>query len=144
MGTTLVQLAVTKENMDANEKEKFIPIANRIKGVNLRALTVKNRICPEMLQTSMYLNYKTGLYKYSGLLEIALAYGIILKEGNTYQLPDGTKLGFEKKFKDNAEFWDTHVLKQLDEILQKELVFSNESDSENIEEIKDEINSDEE
>ena len=43
IASLLIQLAVTQEKMETGETEKFIPMANRVKGVNLRALTVKNR-----------------------------------------------------------------------------------------------------
>jgi len=128
LASLLIQLAVTQEKMEVGEKEKFIPMANRVKGVNLRALTVKNRFVPPFLETSMYLNFKTGLYKYSGLLEMAEAYGIVKKDGNTYSTPEGEKLGYKKAFKDNEEIWERCIIPDLDEALQKDLVFSSEAD----------------
>ena len=136
LASLLIQLAVTQEKMETGEKEKFIPMANRVKGVNLRALTVKNRLVPPFLETSMYLNFKTGLYKYSGLLEMAEAYDIVRKEGNTYFKGD-EKLGMKNTFKNNKDIWETHIIPSLDEALQKDLVFSSETEqlAEEVEEL---------
>ena len=123
LASLLIQLAVTQEKMEADDKEEFIPMANRVKGINMRALTVKNRFVPPFLETTLYLNFKTGLYKYSGLLEMAEAYGVVTKEGNTY-LSNGEKLGFKKAFRDNKDLWETHIIPPLDAALQKHLVFS--------------------
>jgi RecA/RadA recombinase len=98
---------------------------NHINGVTLNAMTTKNRFIPPFKKTSLELNFTTGLYKYSGLLELGLEYGIITKDANTYMLPDGTKLGTEKKFRDDAELWE-RLIPILDEKLQKQLKFSSE------------------
>jgi RecA/RadA recombinase len=127
----LIQLAVTQEKVNDDrkkEKDKFIPIANRIKGVNLRALSVKNRHAPPFLETNMYLNFKSGLYEYSGLIEMAEEYDVIKKTGNTYFAKDGTKIGMKSTFKHDKTIWDTHILPGLDEALQGDLVFSSEAD----------------
>lgn len=139
LASLLVQLSVTQEKMEADDTESFIPMANRVKGVNLRALTIKNRFIPPFLETIIYLNFKTGLYKYSGLLEMAEAYGIVRREGNTYINNIGEKLGFRKAFKDNNEIWETHIIPGLDEALQKDLVFSTETErlTEEVEELSD-------
>lgn len=141
LASLLIQLAVTQEKMESSgEKEKFIPMANRVKGVNLRALTVKNRFVPPFLETSMYLNFKTGLYKYSGLLEMAEAYDIVKREGNTYVSQSGEKLGFKKAFRDSAQLWEDHIIPNLDIALQKDLVFSTEAErlAVEVEELEDE------
>lgn len=133
LASTLVQLAVTQEKDESGDKNEIVPIANRVKGVNLRGLTVKNRFAIEMLQTSMYMNYKTGLYKYSGLLEFAEGFGVVYKEGNTYyNTKTKEKLGMKKAWKDDAKVWDK-ILPDLDVILQKELAFSNETENTELE-----------
>ena len=40
----------------------------------------------------MYLSFKTGLDKYYGLLDLAVGFGIVIQNGSTYSLPDGTKV----------------------------------------------------
>jgi RecA/RadA recombinase len=128
LASVIVQLAVTQEKNEANSTDEFIPIANRVNGVNLRALTVKNRFAPPFLETSMYLNFKTGLYKYSGLLEMAEAYNVIHKDGRSYIATKcGTKLGYKKTFKDDIEIWEKYILPELEIALQKDLQFSNDT-----------------
>jgi RecA/RadA recombinase len=134
MASLLLQFAVTQEKIETDEKEDYIPMANRVKGVNLRALTVKNRFVPPFLETSMYLNFKTGLYKYSGLLEMAEEYGIVSKEGHTYHLTKGgDKIGSRKAFKDDETIWAS-ILPELDQALTAHLTFSSE-----IEELEEEV-----
>jgi len=138
LASVLVQLSATQTKEDEEKTiDKMIPMANRVSGVTLNAMTVKNRFIPPFLKTALELNFKTGLYKYSGLLDMAMGYGIITKDGNTYMLPDGTKLGFEKKFRDDAEMWDK-VIPILDERLQKELRFSSE-ETQNLQKEVDEL-----
>jgi hypothetical protein len=74
------------------------------------------------------LNFKTGLAKYSGLLEIAEAYGVLEKQGHRYAF-NGESLGFYKEFRDNNEVWEK-ILPVLDIKLQKELAFKNENSTE--------------
>ena len=70
LSSVLVQLARRDEKQDAGrESDDMLPEANKYSGVTLRALTVKNRFVPPFLQCEMYLNYKTGLDRYSGLKE---------------------------------------------------------------------------
>lgn len=136
LASVLVQLATKQEKIDGQkEKEEFIPLANRIKGVTLRALTVKNRFVPPFLETGLYLNFKSGLYKYAGLLEMAVAYGIVNQNGATYVMADGTKLGYEGSFKDDDEVW-AKILPTLDKVLQEKLSFSNVSITPEISEVK--------
>ena len=74
----------------------------------------------------MYLNFKTGLAKYSGLLEMAVGHKIINQNGATYSLADGTKLGYYKNWCTNSELWETKILPSLEEALNKSLQFSRE------------------
>lgn len=125
LSSLLVQLAVTQEKKDTIEHEEFIPLANRVKGINMRALIAKNRFIPPFLETNMYLNFKSGLYKYSGLIEMAEAYNVIQKQGNRYFLGE-ENIGFKNSFKNDDEIWKK-ILTPLEEELQKDLMFSNES-----------------
>jgi RecA/RadA recombinase len=125
LASLLIQLGVRSEKQDdKNENDKMIPIANKVSGVTLRAMTVKNRFIPPFLETELYMNFKTGLYKYSGLLELALAYGIIVQSGPVYKKADGTSLGYLKDWKDNEEFWKTNIMPLLEEKINKEFVYS--------------------
>ena len=129
LASLLIQLAVKQDKKeDKKDTKDVIPIANRVKGVVMRALTVKNRFIPPFLETNLFLNFKSGLYKYTGLLDMAVAYGVVIQTGATYQLADGTKLGYAKVWKNNATIWDEKILPALDEVLMRELTFSNSSD----------------
>jgi len=119
LASVLVQLARRDEKQDkANDDDEMIPEANRFSGATLRALTVKNRFIPPFLEGEMYLNYTKGLDKYSGLLSMAVNHGVIVQTGATYQLPDGTKLGYAKQWTKKTEIWDK-LLPQLEEKLKK-------------------------
>jgi RecA/RadA recombinase len=125
LASLLVQLA-HKAEKDAkdHEGEKKIAGAERV-GATMSALTVKNRFVPPFLRTDMYINYKTGLDKYAGLLELCIDYDIIVQTGSTYQLADGTKLGYKKQFKSQPELWQD-ILPKLDKALKDEFKYSNE------------------
>ena len=129
MSSIIVQLAKKNEkpeesdNKDANSEVTLF--SKNINGLTLRALITKNRfICP-FLETSMYLNFKTGLNRYSGLLEMGTELGIITKIGHQYAF-NGETLGFFKNWKDDEKVW-AKILPVLDEKLKKELAFKNES-----------------
>ena len=120
LSSVLVQLAKRDEKHDKDdESDEKLPEANKYSGTTLRALTVKNRFIPPFLQCEMYLNYKNGLDKYTGLKELAVNHGIIEQTGATYQLPDGTKLGYYKKWKDNKELWEDTILPNIELSLQE-------------------------
>ena len=124
LASVLVQLAKKDERHDKNnESDKMIAEAKTYSGTTLRALTVKNRFVPPFLEAEMYLNFKTGLDKYSGLLNIAVNHGAIVQTGSTYQLPDGTKLGYYKQWRDNEEVWEK-VLPVIEEKLVAEYQYN--------------------
>ena len=129
MSSVIVQLAKKTEkpgesdNKDAGSEVSLF--SKNINGLTLRALITKNRfICP-FLETEMYLNFKTGLNRYSGLLEMGTELGIITKVGHQYAF-NGETLGFFKNWKDDATVWEK-IIPVLDEKLKKELAFKNES-----------------
>lgn len=124
LASVLVQLAARNEKQDAgNVSDEMLPEANKYSGVTLRALTVKNRFVPPFLECEMYLNFKTGLDKYSGLRELAVNHDTIIQNGATYALHDGTKLGYYKNWKDKTEIWD-NILPQLEETLNSKYSYS--------------------
>lgn len=119
LASVLVQLARRDEKHDkAAESDEMIPEANRYSGATLRALTVKNRFIPPFLEGEMYLNYRNGLDKYSGLKEMAVNHGVIIQSGATYQLPDGSKLGYAKNWTKNDELWEEKILPELEKKIQ--------------------------
>lgn len=125
LASILVQLSYEKEEIENNKEEKSVATAVNYSGVTLRAITKKNRFIPQYLQTNFYLNFLTGIEKYSGLVDIANAYNIIKKEGYSYYL-DKNKLGMYADWKDNDEVW-AKILPQLELVIQKECSYSNEN-----------------
>lgn len=128
MASVIIQMAKKTEkagdnkNKDANDT--VTPLSKDINGLTLRAFTTKNRFVPPFLETEMYLNFRTGLNKYSGLLEMAEGYNIIEKSGHRYVF-NGENLGFYKEWKDDETIWNK-ILPVLEEKLKSELAFKNE------------------
>jgi RecA/RadA recombinase len=146
MSSVLVQMAVKNErttgtNQSKEASEEIIPMAKDVNGVTLRALTIKNRIVPPFLETEMYLNFRDGLAKYSGLLEMALGYGVVVQSGATYSLKDGTKLGYYKSWRKDEDTW-SKILPEIEKCLQEQLKYRKES-VEISEEVSDDIEDEE-
>lgn len=129
MSSVLVQMSTKQEKAskldNKNAVEESTAISKDVNGLTLRFVTTKNRFVTPFLETELYLNFRTGLAKYSGLLEMAEAYGVLEKQGHRYSF-QGETLGFYKDFRDNAEVWEK-VIPVLDAKLQKELAFKNEN-----------------
>jgi hypothetical protein len=79
---------------------------------------------PPFLETEMYLNFRTGLNKYSGLLEMCEGYNILIKNGHRHVF-NGEILGFFKDWKTDEAIWEK-ILPALEEKLKSELTFKNE------------------
>jgi RecA/RadA recombinase len=125
LASILVQLSYEKEKIEDNKAEKSVATAVNYSGVTLRAITKKNRFVPQYLQSNFYLNFLTGIEKYSGLVDIATVYNIIKKDGYSYYL-DKDKLGMYADWKDNDEVW-AKILPKLEVVIQKECSYSNEN-----------------
>ena len=129
MSSVIVQMAKKTErtedskNKDSNTESTFI--SKGINGVTMRALTTKNRFVTPFLEIEMYLNFRTGLNKYSGLLEMAEGYGVIEKNGHRHSF-NGESLGFFKDWKEDEKIWN-QILPILEAKLQTELCFKNET-----------------
>ena len=132
LASVLVQLAKRDEKHDATrgESDELLPEANKVSGTTLRALTVKNRFVPPFLEAEMYLNFKRGLDKYSGLKEMAVNHGVIEQNGSTFALPSekegvpGKKLGYYKNWKNDEKLWDEMILPKLEEKLKAQYSYS--------------------
>lgn len=123
LASVLVQLANRNEKQDdANSSDEMISEANKYSGATLRALTVKNRFIPPFLEGEMYLNFKTGLDKYSGLKDMAVNHGIIKQTGSTFTIGDD-KLGYYKSWRDKEEVWD-RILPGLEKALNENYCYS--------------------
>ena len=134
LASVLVQMAVKNEkssggqNANRDAVEDVSPLAKDVNGISIRTLTIKNRFAPPFLEAEMYLNFQSGLGKYSGLLEMALGYGIVVQNGPTFALADGTKLGYYKTWRNDEEIWNK-IIPELEKKLQEKLHFKNENES---------------
>lgn len=128
MSSVLVQMATKQERVsrsdNKNAVEDVTPLSKDINGLTMRALTTKNRFIPPFLECEMYLNFRTGISKYSGLLEMAEGYGVLTKQGHRYVLGDEI-LGFYKDWKDDDQIW-SKILPNLELKLKDELKFNKE------------------
>jgi RecA/RadA recombinase len=131
LASVLVQLAKRDEKHDkTNEDDEVLPEANKVSGTTLRALTTKNRFVPPFLEGEMYLNFKKGLDKYSGLKEMAVNHGVIEQTGSTFVLPSekegvpGKKLGYYKNWKSDETLWEEIILPKLEEKLKEQYSYS--------------------
>lgn len=131
LSSVLVQLGRRDEKHEkGDDSDECIPEANKYSGVTLRALTVKNRFVPPFLQCEIYLNYKSGLDRYSGLKELAINHGVIAQSGSTYALADygdipGEKLGYFKTWGKNTDLWENTIIPRIEEKLEGVYSYSN-------------------
>ena len=136
MSSIIIQLSTKQERAgksdNKNATDDVTPLSKDVNGITLRALTTKNRFVPPFLECQMYLNFKNGLSKYSGLLEMAEGYGVLTKQGHRYVLGEES-LGFYKDFKDYKAVWDK-ILPALETKLKSELKYCAESSEDLLEE----------
>lgn len=86
----------------------------------IRATTYKSRYSKENQKVELRLDFNTGLDRYYGLLPIAEKYGVIVKEGRKFKLPDG-RLVWEKEIHANPEVvYTKEILDKIDEACKKE------------------------
>lgn len=84
-------------------------------GIVIRALTRKNRFIKQYLEGEMFLSFTTGLDRYYGLLDLAVGVGAVIQTGSTYTLPDGTKLGYHKSWRNDVDLWEKKILPMIEE-----------------------------
>ena len=111
------------------EKEGTEVIGNIIHCKNAKSrLTVENRM------VDVRLNYDTGLDRYYGLLDMALASGIFEKSSTRVKLPNG-KTEFGKTINNNPEKYFTEdVMNQLEEVAQQYFKYGNTTRTDDTEE----------
>ncbi len=133
-----IQLARKPVKEDKNTDGKLAVNQKNYSGVILRALTVKNRFVKQYLEGEMYLSFDKGLHKYYGLLDLAVGLGAVIQTGSTYQLPDGTKIGYYSKWKDDTKLWDETLIPVIEDKIKQEWKYSNKTTEEEI--VPDEVN----
>jgi len=80
-----------------------------------------------LFEIEMYLSFKSGLNKYSGLLAMAASRGIVEQNGATYTIgvdggkyKKGDKLGYAKNFTKDANFYEEFIIPALDKALKED------------------------
>ena len=143
MPSVSIQLMRKPLREDAKElktNESTAALQRNYVGVLIRALTAKNRFIKQYLEGDIYLSFNTGVNKYYGLLELAVALGVIEQTGATYNI-DGKKLGYAKAFFTNNELWES-LLPKIEEKAQVAWAYSSGDDSVPIEGVDDENSED--
>lgn len=120
LSSVLVQFRLKHEKVEKNSEVESE--SERISGVFVPTLITKNRGAKPFLETTLYINFTKGLDRYSGLFELATQFGVIVGE-RTYQLNDGTKLGYRKDFENDPEVWEKVVMPKLEEYLQSNIKY---------------------
>ncbi len=130
MSSVLVQMSTKQERVgksdNKNSNDEVTPLSKDVNGLTMRALTTKNRFVPPFLECEMYLNFRSGLNKYSGLLEMGEGYGILEKQGHRHTF-NGEVLGFYKDWRNDESVWGK-ILPVLDEKLKDQLRFKKENE----------------
>ena len=111
------------------EKEGTEVIGNIIHCKNAKSrLTVENRI------VDVRLSYDSGLDRYYGLLDLALASGIFKKSSTRIELPNG-KTEFGKTINNNPEkYFTDEVMERLEKVVEGYFKYGNENRTDNTEE----------
>jgi len=94
-------------------------------GIIIRALTRKNRFIKQYLEGEMYLSFSSGLDRYYGLVDLAVGVGAVIQTGATYQLEDGTKLGYYKNWRKDTKLWEETILPKVEKRIKDEWSYSN-------------------
>ena len=102
------------------EKEGTEVVGNIIHCKNAKSrLTVENRM------VDVRLNYETGLDRYYGLLDLALASGIFKKSSTRIELPNG-KTEFGKTINNNPEkYFTEEVMERLETVVEQYFKYGN-------------------
>jgi RecA/RadA recombinase len=105
----------------SKKKEKD---GTEVVGNIIKCKTQKSRLSKENKEVEVRLFYdERGLDKYYGLLDLAEKYGIFVKSGTRYQVPDGTSQ-YGKTIMENPEKYFTgDVMQALDEAAKKEFSY---------------------
>lgn len=83
----------------------------------------KSRLTIEDKKVETLLDYKSGLNRYYGLVDLAIKFGIFKKGAKQIELEDGTKV-FEKAINRNPEkYFTKEILDKIDEACKQEFLY---------------------
>jgi RecA/RadA recombinase len=138
MASIIIFLNTLKLDEEKDAKFKKTDSSTKL-GVKIKATCEKNRFVPPSMNGYMYLRFKTGLNKYYGLVDDAVASGAIIPDKKMYYVPHLDKKMFEKYLYTAAVF-TKEVLDKIDEYCQKEYAFSGHLEPVDEDALIDEIN----
>ena len=116
------------------KKKKILDNTKNVVGNRIKAITLKNRFYPAFQETSVDINYREGIDKYSGLIDVAMDAGFIERKGAWYKnIVTGDKCQGASKIN---EIINDDMLKELDKYIEK-TGYSTIND--NIEEVMEEV-----
>ncbi len=87
-------------------------------GASIKCKLAKSRICKEELIIKTLINHKSGLDKYYGLLDIAVAAGIWSKVSTKIQIDENTKVFASAIQKNPEKYYTQEVLDKIDKYTQ--------------------------
>lgn len=120
--SSIIQLSKSKDK-DGTE----------VVGNIIKCKVEKSRFTRDNIAVETKLSFKTGLDRYSGLLDIAVEAGIWKDLKGKIELPDGSKT-FAKRINANPKtYYTEEVLKQIDEYCGKKFKFGSEFGEETLE-----------
>ena len=64
------------------------------------------------------------------MVDLAVGVGAVIQTGATYQLEDGTKLGYYKKWRKDEKLWEETILPKLEARIKSEWSYSNDEEQE--------------
>jgi recombination protein RecA len=85
-------ISMKKTSIYANPAGKTIKEKGDIVGSEISACTLKNRFYPPFQEAKIQINYKDGINKFAGIMDMALTCGIIQQSGAWYSY-QGERLG---------------------------------------------------
>lgn len=74
-------------------KKEQLKTGSDIYGNSITAQTIKNRYYPPFQEATIQLDYKNGINKHAGLLDLLVECGEVEKSGSWYSLSSGERLG---------------------------------------------------
>jgi RecA/RadA recombinase len=110
-----------KKDRDAKTKD--------IVGALITATAKKSRLGKENAKAEIRLNYKTGLDRHYGLLDLAVKHGIVTKAGAYLVMPDGSKHYESAIYADTDRFFTPDFMERLDEAAGVEFKYGDYSDA---------------
>ena len=116
--------------MDKNGSKNLV----RNIGAKVPIEAVKQRFIRPFLKSEMTISYANGIERYSGLFELGRAYNVI-QGAKTYNLPDGTKLGWKKNWLHDEKVWEEMIIPVLDPVIRDSFTFGSKKTAEVLKEI---------